>query len=92
MNQKTQKMQTSPLLPFTGDGSIVCDSTRECEVTSVVSLVILVALVCMFPFLLAILAVSGQACCCGHVINSESGLPVCGEVTWHLLCCQAGVV
>ena len=52
--------------------------------TSVLSLVILVALVCMFPFLLAILAVSGQACCCGHVINSESGLPVCGEVTWHL--------
>ena len=86
-------MQTSALLPFTGDGSIVCDSTRECDVTSVLSLVILVALVCMFPFLLAILAVSGQACCCGHVINSESGpLSVWGGHLAPLLCCQAGFV
>ena len=70
----------------TGDGSIVCDSTKECSVTSVISLVILIVLVCKFPFLIVLLVVSGQACCCGYVINSE-------WYSWHLdhaltFCCM----
>ena len=53
------------------DGSIVCDATDECSVTTVISVVILIALVCMYPFLIVLGVVSGQACCCGYVINRE---------------------
>ena len=55
----------------TGDGSIVCDATDECSVTTVISVVILIALVCKYPFLIVLGVVSGQACCCGYVINRE---------------------
>ena len=41
------------------------------SIESALSLVILIALVCMYPFLLVLVVVSGQACCCGYVINSE---------------------
>ena len=64
---------SSSLILHTGDGSIVCDSSKECSVTSVLSLVILIVLVCTYPFLIVLLVVSGQACCCGYVINSEFG-------------------